>query len=76
MFAFNPIGSPEPMELIVLVIIGLLIIWPFCRIVRKAGFPPLLGLLIIVPLGNIALLLFLAFADWPALRQIKGQEPP
>ena len=73
MFAFF---LPGPAELIIIVMLGFLIIWPTCRIVGKAGFPPLLGLLIVVPLGNIVLLLFLAFSDWPALRRNERQEPP
>jgi hypothetical protein len=54
------------------VIIGLLplvvAIWPFWKIFARAGFPGWLGLGIVVPLLNVFLLFYLAFADWPALR--------
>jgi hypothetical protein len=55
-------------QFLFVILMSFIIIWPTCRIVDKAGFPSWLGLFIIVPLGNIALLLFLAFADWPALQ--------
>jgi hypothetical protein len=61
-------------QLLFVLLMSFIIIWPTCRIVDKAGFPSWLGLFIIVPLGNIALLLFLAFADWPAVQQNRGQE--
>jgi hypothetical protein len=39
----------------------------FWRICSKAGFPGELGLLMLVPLANIVLPLYLALAEWPAL---------
>lgn len=57
-----------PAELIVL---SLLLVWPMWRICMKAGFPGPLGLMAIVPLLNLGLLFFLAFAEWPALRDKK-----
>jgi hypothetical protein len=72
MFAFF---APGPIQLIFVIMMSFIIIWPTCKIVGKAGFPSWLGLFIIVPLGNIALLLFLAFADWPALQQDRWQDP-
>ena len=43
-----------------------LVVWPVCRIVGRTGYSPFLGLLVLVPLANIGLLFFLAFAEWPA----------
>jgi hypothetical protein len=63
-----------PFELLVLFTIPILVVWPAWRICSKAGFPGALSLLIVVPLANLFLLFFLAFADWPALRRQK--EPP
>ena len=58
------------------VLMGLLIsifmVWLFCRIFSKAGYSWAFGLLILVPFGQIIILLILAFGDWPALRQIPG----
>ena len=46
--------------------VGLLILWPAMRILRRAGQPPLLALLGFVPLvGVLALLGVLALRRWP-----------
>ncbi len=45
---------------------------PFWRICTKAGFPGALSLLMLVPVANIVLPFYLAFADWPALRRPDG----
>jgi hypothetical protein len=41
----------------------------FWRICEKAGFSPWLGLGILLPVVNLALLFFLAFSEWPAHRE-------
>ena len=56
-----------------LLIVGLIIVLPFWKIFQKAGFSGVLALLMIVPLVNIFMFFFLAFAEWPALK--KGQPP-
>jgi hypothetical protein len=38
---------------------------PFWRIFRRAGFNPWLSVLMPIPLLNVALCFFLAFARWP-----------
>jgi hypothetical protein len=38
----------------------------FWKICSKAGFPAPLGLLMLVPIANIILPLYVAFAQWPA----------
>lgn len=49
----------------ILIVVGLaIVILPFWFICKKAGFSPWLSLLNIVPLGNLFLLYFLAFASW------------
>ena len=65
------IGVPEILLiLLAVVIVGIIfVLVPYWRIFRKAGFPPALSILMIVPLVNIAMLYFLAFTDWPALKQ-------
>ncbi len=67
----------------ILILIGLAIyIVPFWFICKKAGFSPWLSLLNIVPLGNLALIYVLAFADWkvvpapPAFWQPPSPYPP
>ena len=44
----------------------------FCKIFSKAGYSWALGLLILVPIANIIMFLFLAFADWPVQRELRS----
>ena len=45
---------------------------PFWMICKKAGFPGALSLLMLVPIGNLILAFYLAFAEGPVLRQAPG----
>ncbi len=67
--AFMP---PGPLEMIVILFISIftfiLPVIAFWKICSKAGFSGALGLLMIIPIANIILPLYLAFAEWPALR--------
>ena len=42
---------------------------PYWRIFKKAGFPGALSLLMLLPIVNVIMLYYLAFADWPSLKQ-------
>lgn len=49
----------------------------FCKVFGKAGYSWALGLLMLVPIANIIMAFFLAFADWPVrkeLRRLKQQQ--
>ena len=61
-------------ELTVLLLFGALVVWPYWRIFSKAGFHGALSFLLLVPLVNVGMLFFLAFAEWPALRE--NSRPP
>jgi hypothetical protein len=64
------IGLPEVLLILgIVIIVATLVLVPYWRIFRKAGFPPGLGLLMIIPLVNLVMLYFLAFAEWPSLKQ-------
>ena len=52
---------------------GLLTVIPFWRILTKAGLPGPLSLLMLVPVANIILPFYVAFTDWPALRNGGGR---
>ena len=52
-------------ELIVLLIIVFVIMWPAAKICRRLGFSSWLAILIIVPIANLILLWFVALAEWP-----------
>lgn len=49
-----------------MLVIAIVAVIPAWRICQRTGYPGLLGVLILVPLVNLALLYFIAFADWPA----------
>lgn len=65
-------GLPGGPEIVVIMVISvattLVVVLPFWFICRKAGFPGVLSLLMLVPVANIVLPFYLAFADWPALK--------
>jgi hypothetical protein len=63
------LGLFQPVHLLVILVIVLVILVPYWQIFKKAGFAPALSLLMFVPLVNIFMLFFLAFAEWPALKK-------
>ena len=42
-----------------------------CKIFANAGYSWALGLLILIPIVNIIMLFYLAFADWPVNRELR-----
>jgi len=46
------------------IIVSVLVIIPFWKIFRKAGFNPLLSILLVVPLVNLGILYYIAFTPW------------
>ncbi len=75
-------GMPEMADMAGLTIIfaiGMLLIgavlmagraWIWCKICSKTGHPWALGLLMLVPLGDAFLLLYVAFGKWPVHREL------
>ena len=66
----NEMMSRMPMgggPLMMLIFVGLIVV-PFWFIFKKIGYSPWFSLLMVVPLINIGVLFFLAFAQWPASR--------
>ena len=59
-------------ELLIVMAILLTLTVPFWMIFSKAGFPAYLALLMLVPGVNLVMLFYLAFAEWPALRERRG----
>ena len=55
----------------VMILFVSVIVIPFWMICKKAGFLPLLSLLILIPFVNILFIFYLGFADWPSLKQIQ-----
>jgi uncharacterized membrane protein YhaH (DUF805 family) len=56
---------------IVLVILSIKL-WICCKIFAKAGYSWALGLLILIPIVNIIMAFFLAFADWPIHKELRS----
>lgn len=48
-------------------------VWKICS---RVGFNGALGLLMLVPFGDIILPLYIAYAKWPAIKQEPKQEVP
>lgn len=59
---------------VMMVVCAALIIVPFWFIFRRAGHSPWLSLLMVVPLANVVMLYFLAFSDWPRLRDVEAKQ--
>ena len=59
---FGSIGVPE---LLVVLVVCVIVIWPAARICAKAGYSPWLGIAAVIPFANLVLLWFLALAEWP-----------
>lgn len=64
----------QPWHLLVLAIlfvpVTVVVLPPFWVIFKKAGFQPILSVLMMVPLVNLVMLYVVAFSQWkPALRQ-------
>jgi len=64
---------PGPFEMFVsfgiIVLVVLTTVVPYWFIFSKAGFFGALSLLMLIPVVDIIMLFFLAFAEWPALKQ-------
>ena len=42
-----------------------------CKIFSNAGYSWALGLLILIPIVNIIMIFYLAFADWPVNKELR-----
>ncbi|MCX6143077.1 MAG: hypothetical protein NTZ35_07645 [Ignavibacteriales bacterium] len=66
--------NPEIVLILLILLAGaVLLVLPYWFIFRKAGFDPNLSLLMLIPLVNVAMLFYLAFAEWPILKQQQKQ---
>jgi hypothetical protein len=64
--------SIGPMEISVILLVGVLPAIAFWKIFAKAGYPGALGLLLLVPLVNLVMFFFLAFSEWPVLKELQA----
>ena len=63
------LGGPEVAAIVVL---SLFVILPFWKIFSKAGFSRLMSIAMLIPLLNFVMLLFLAYSEWPILKELKA----
>ena len=63
------LGGPEVAAIVVL---SLFVILPFWKIFSKAGFSGLMSIAMLIPLLNVVMLLFLAYSEWPILKELKA----
>ena len=59
-------------EIFVVACIAAVVVLPYWKIYSKAGFSGALSLLMLIPLLNIGMLFFLAYAEWPALKRAES----
>jgi len=61
----NTIGPSELVVILAICLMSLIVLWPASQICRRIGFPWWIALLSIVPIANVLLLWFVAYARWP-----------
>jgi hypothetical protein len=67
----------RPIEVILLVCVFLaLYVFVLWRLVSKTGHPGGLSLLLLVPLVNLAFVIYLAFSEWPIQRELRRLKMP
>lgn len=57
------------LELVIILFVLVILVWPMWRIVGKAGFPPGLALIGLIPFGFLVLYFALAFVSRPSQRR-------
>lgn len=61
---FDMMGAGHLLWMLVIAVVAVIPAWRICQ---RTGYPGFMGILILVPLLNLALLYFIAFANWPAV---------
>jgi hypothetical protein len=68
-------GISELIILTVALIFAALFIFAWSKVFAKAGYPPLLCLLMLIPGVNMITFLWLAFSKWPIHKRTLGGAP-
>lgn len=66
--AMAAMAGASIVSLIIGLVVGIFVLYLWSRIFSKAGFSPWLCLLLIIPLVNIIMIIWFAFAEWPVSR--------
>ncbi len=64
----GPIG---PTELLLVLFILIIWVWPFWKIFQKAGYPGWYSIVLLFPGANLIALFYFAFAEWPVHRALR-----
>jgi hypothetical protein len=56
-------------EIFILILALVVVVWPWTKILAKAGYSGWWALLVFVPLANIIGLWVFALAKWPAIKE-------
>lgn len=67
-------GLPPWLMLAIFAVTTVVLAVAFYQLYKKAGYNGMLGLLMLIPGVNLAMMLFLAFVDWPVLKQLREFE--
>jgi hypothetical protein len=66
----------QPMHLLIILFVlfftGPVVVIPYWQIFKKAGFSPVLSILVLLPLVNLLVLYYVAFSDW---KRVGGDWP-
>jgi energy-converting hydrogenase Eha subunit B len=62
------IGTWGLPEVLILLVVAVIVVWPASRVCAKAGYSPWLGVAAVIPVVNVLLLWFPALAEWPSRR--------
>ena len=52
---------------VVVVLLIILLFWPYAKILSRAGYSPWLVLILLVPIVNVIAIWLFAYANWPNL---------
>ena len=64
-------GSMGAGELILPLAIFVIPVILFWRIFKKAGYPPAMGLLMLMPIVNLIAVAILAYSEWPIEQELR-----
>ena len=64
------LGIPEILLIMILLLVpNILLILAWWRIFTKAGHPPVLALVMLIPFAKFLVLMWFAFTDWPVQKR-------
>ena len=65
------VGPIGPTEIIFILMIVLIYVWPFWKILKKAGYPGWYFVVVFIPGVNLIAWFYFAFAEWPVHKALK-----